>query len=178
MFLIRGVESTPRALIPGYFRARRHVSRVIPTHPTSPVSAAEHELPQGGKREVGVARYTTQEQSAPEEVMRAHHIMSAPVFSLWGDSTVEQATSAFAERRYRHIPIVDPQGSLIGLISDRDVLRFRAESLKRSGSEPLSKIMVTEVLVATPDTPIREIARTMFDERIGSLPIVDGDGGG
>jgi CBS domain-containing protein len=33
--------------------------------------------------------------------------------------------------------------------------------------------MVTQVLIATPDTPIRDIARTMVEERIGSLPILD-----
>ena len=125
---------------------------------------------------LGMSRYAVQEQGVSGDVIRARHIMSAPVFSLQAEATVEQATTVFAERRYRHIPILSPDGTLVGLISDRDVLRFQAENHGKGGGELLSKVMVNEVLVATSDTPVRELARTMFDERIGSLPIVTNDG--
>jgi acetoin utilization protein AcuB len=65
-------------------------------------------------------------------------------------------------------------GGIVGLLSDRDVLKYQTSSKQRENTEELvSRIMVSEVLVATTDTLIRDAARTRFEERIGCLPIVD-----
>jgi acetoin utilization protein AcuB len=176
MFLIRSAESIPRALLPGYFRARQHLAPVAAAKTVSPVEGGADKAPEGERPSIALQRYQSQEQGEAHRILYAHHIMTSPVFTMSVDSNLQQAITTFTERRYRHIPIVDSRDQLVGLISDRDVLRFRAEHAGGTAKERLENIMVKEVLIATPDTPVRDVARTMFEERIGSLPIVDYEG--
>jgi acetoin utilization protein AcuB len=109
----------------------------------------------------------------------AYQIMTKPVFVISPSTTLHAVSEIFADRRYRHIPVVASDGALMGIISDRDFFRYRASTThenSRAQKEPVSSVMTSEVLVATPDTRIREIATTMFEERIGSVPIVESDG--
>ena len=67
------------------------------------------------------------------------------------------------------------------MISDRDILKVLAGISNDSDeTTPLSlqkstveTSMRQEVLAAQPDTTIREVARTMFEERLGAMPVVD-----
>ena len=54
---------------------------------------------------------------------------------------VADAKIAFAVHRmdlggYRHLPIVDERGELVGIISARDILRHLTENMDRGGSPP------------------------------------------
>jgi acetoin utilization protein AcuB len=100
--------------------------------------------------------------------------MTKTVTSAPPTAGISEVAGLFSEHRYRHLPIVSTEGAIVGLLSDRDVLKYQAIRERRERDEALvSSIMVSEVLVATPDTLIRDVARTMFQERIGCLPIVD-----
>ena len=100
----------------------------------------------------------------------AGQIMSTPTFSIPLTETLEGATQIMKKRRFRHLPIVSPDGKLKGIISDRDLLGTRIEL-----SQPVSLIMSTQVLTATPNTKIRQIAEVMLNQRIGALPVLDND---
>jgi CBS domain-containing protein len=159
--------------LPGSFRSG---GEIRPVQSLQKISAeSDNPDPKFGghsKRASTVARYEAQKQDA-QELLYAQEIMTAPVFSLAPDVSIREATRRFTEQRYRHIPIMTPREGLVGLISDRDLLRFRAAHGTSRDDEVVSKVMVREVLIATPDTLIRDIARTMIEERIGSLPILD-----
>lgn len=71
-------------------------------------------------------------------------------------------------KRFRHVPIVDERGGLLGIVSDRDLLRF-----KGNWDDAIQNHMTPNVLTATPDTTIAKIAQAMFENRMNSLPIVD-----
>jgi CBS domain-containing protein len=178
MFLVRSAEGIQRALIPGEFRSRRTVEAVTHALKSQEVSGS---FAQGvdtrSHREQLLARYQgSAPQPEPTEVCFAREIMTSPVFSVAPSATIQEITRIFTEKRFRHIPVVSPDGHLIGLVSDRDVLRYRAVS-GRNDAHPESKavqtIMVREVLSASPSARIRELAQVMLDERVGSMPIVD-----
>ena len=175
MFLIRSADSVPRALLPGSFRSRREIQPIQKAERISPeTDVVQPEFETGSKKASMVARYGAAEQEREQqEVLYAFEIMSSPVFFLSPEVALHEAIRTFTERRYRHIPILTPKKGLVGLISDRDLLRYRAAHGGSGDEQPVSKIMVREVLIATPDTLIRDIARTMIEERIGSLPILD-----
>jgi acetoin utilization protein AcuB len=181
MFQIHGINGIQRAFIPGAIRNRREVQ---PVHKTNTVTEAPTTENESTEREAKPNNLVSRYQPAiiaPQttDIVFAHQIMSSPVFTVLPTTTLHAATEIFAERRYRHIPVVATDGALLGLISDRDVLRYRANSahhVANADKESVSKLMITEVLVATPETRIRDIARTMFEERIGSLPIVEESG--
>jgi CBS domain-containing protein len=178
MFLVRGAEGIQRALIPGEFRSRRTVEAIVGVPKTADVSPSES--PAGEprtQREALLARY--QDQSTPHEpteVCFAHQIMTTPVFSINASATIDQVTAIFTEKRFRHIPVLSSDGLLVGLVSDRDILRYQAASSRfdsHKAPETVEKIMAREVLSAIPSARIREVAQVMLDERVGSMPIID-----
>ena len=55
--------------------------------------------------------------------MSLHEIMTSDVVSVVPDATVKEATRALDEHRVTALPVVDPAGRLIGVVSEADVLR-------------------------------------------------------
>jgi acetoin utilization protein AcuB len=79
---------------------------------------------------------------------------------------------------------VDHGGKLVGIVSERDLLHAApspATSLSMWELNYLlsrltvSKLMTTQVVTVTEDTPLEEAARLMVSHRIGGLPVVDAD---
>ena len=100
------------------------------------------------------------------------------------ETGVDDALRLMRDRNVRRLPIVDSNGSLIGIVSDKDLylaspspatsldifeLRYLLSRLN------VEKIMSTPVITVTPKTPLEEAARIMADKKIGGLPVVDGD---
>jgi acetoin utilization protein AcuB len=98
----------------------------------------------------------------------AKQLMSSPVVCLEAGDSIETATRLIRKRRFRHVPVLSRDGLLVGIISDRDLLRLGPDSQRG-----LSEVMGTPVVSAAPGTSIREVARLLFEERIGGMPIVD-----
>lgn len=110
----------------------------------------------------------------------ARDIMTHPPVVLPPEATLDEARRLVRDRRFRHIPITRADGHLLGILSDRDLLRGRPNPEHRRRARPptseprtAADLMSTELFTATPDTPIREIAHVMVDQRIGCLPILD-----
>ncbi len=106
----------------------------------------------------------------------ARDLMRTPVTVLRPTDLLADAWAQMKAKGFRHIPIVSEGGSLAGIVSDRDLLRF-ANVLDRreDGSLPaaVQEIMTSRVLTATSTTEIRDIARVMVDETISAIPIID-----
>jgi acetoin utilization protein AcuB len=111
----------------------------------------------------------------PKLAVRAEQIMSAPVVSIAPDTRLDKARKMVRERRFRHVPVVDKDGRIRGVVSDRDLFALPQMDDTQETLEPkvVADIMTKKVLTATPETNIREIARVLFEERIGCMPIVD-----
>lgn len=73
----------------------------------------------------------------------------------------------------RHLPVVDDDRRLIGIVSDRDLLRRKSHH-----SKPLRlrEVMSRHVHQVKPDDPAALAAQLMLDHRIGALPVVGADG--
>ena len=133
------------------------------------------------------AQATTGLQPATTVVTDAKHLMKSPVRSLSPDATLNEARIFLHNYRVRHVPIIDSNGHLVGILSDRDLLREAAKSndslvewLNDSAlnTRKLREFMTKKVLTASPNARIRDIARAMFTERIGSIPVIDDDDDG
>jgi len=84
--------------------------------------------------------------------------------------TPHLAWQKMQQHHIRHIPVVD-QGKLVAMVCERDLLLHALNN--KALPDSLDKIMIKQVHAALPDTDIHQLAHLMFDERIGSLPIVD-----
>jgi acetoin utilization protein AcuB len=79
--------------------------------------------------------------------------------------------------QFRHLPVVDGEGKLAGIVNRDDLELF----LSRAGSPGVAKrqhridqVMVREVLTVPPDCPLEEAAARMVSQKVGSLLVVEG----
>jgi CBS domain-containing protein len=80
----------------------------------------------------------------------------------------------------RHIPIVDAERHLLGIVSQRDVLAAQESILQKipsvqsyTLSTPLSEVMRTNIMTAEPRAGLKESALYMQKHKVGCLPVVD-----
>ena len=115
--------------------------------------------------------------------MTVDSIMSREVVTVSPDAALVDIRKRLQEGGVNHIVVVE-DGTLRGVISDRDVLEAISPFLDtyseehrdvKTLSQPASEIMQADPITATPDTPIEEASRTLLDNRVSSLPVVEGD---
>jgi len=108
--------------------------------------------------------------------------MTAPVFTLTPDTPFLDALKLMRERKIRRIPIVDAQGKLLGIVSERDLLHAEpspATSLSVWEMNyllwklKLGDVMTRSVITVTPLTKLQDAAALMIKHKIGGLPVVD-----
>ncbi|MCB0324175.1 MAG: CBS domain-containing protein [Bdellovibrionales bacterium] len=152
-------------------------------HPVRPVREAQRLAAESDdesphpERDSARRAYERAQQSAEQRpTVLAGEIASRPVQSIPPTMTVRASLELFKECRFRHMPVVDTDGSMRGIVSDRDLLRELAEGEGDASQRQVSDIMQTRVLTAHADTPMRELARVLFRERIGAMPVVDEEG--
>ena len=127
----------------------------------------------------GAARsaYQTADQAAVDKLL-ARQIMVSPVMALTTETTVAEAMRLFEARNFRHLPVLDESGGLMGMVSDRDLLRYlagvnEAQPPLRGGETQVNTLMQSPVLTAGVDTDVRYIARLFVERHIGAMPIVN-----
>jgi acetoin utilization protein AcuB len=91
--------------------------------------------------------------------------MSRPPITIVGEATVEEALSILAENKQRHLPVVDADENLVGIVSEKDLLRAR-------GEDAIAKVMTQDVITVTEYTALEDAARIMADHKISSLPVM------
>jgi len=106
-----------------------------------------------------------------EVIILAAQVMSSPVETLSPDLTIAQACEELMKHSFRHIPVTSEEGKVIGILSDRDLLIHINDEKKT-----VQDIMVKDVLCSKSDTNILIVARTIIEERVGCLPVVDQQG--
>jgi len=99
------------------------------------------------------------------------HIMSSPVQVITPGATVFAASRKMAELNIRHLVVVNEQQQLLGMLSERDILR-----VGRHSPQSIDAIYTKKVIAASPDTQVRHAAQSMVDYNINSIPIVGADG--
>ena len=101
-------------------------------------------------------------------------IMRPKPKTILGMDTVREALRVMTYHQIRHLVVVSHCGSLCGLISQRDILRSLAQN--GDGLALIQDTMSKPVAHITPDMPVNEAARLMWDRRIGCLPILNEGG--
>lgn len=108
--------------------------------------------------------------------------MTREVASVRPDDKLQVANDVMRLGRIRHMPVVDREGRLVGIVSQRDL--FHSALLKALGgcsseshafvdAVAVEETMQRGVVTVGPDLPLREAARLMISRRIGCLVVVE-----
>lgn len=107
----------------------------------------------------------------------AADVMSENPRTVRVDEAIDEAISALEQLDVRHLPVVNDEGELVGMLSDRDlralVDELDADTLERRARIPVSDVMSGAVVSIEPDAVLVEIAELLLDHRIGAVPVVD-----
>jgi CBS domain-containing protein len=98
-----------------------------------------------------------------------------PLCTVAPDATVFDALHLLAKHQVGALAVIDPQGKLMGIVSERDYTRKVALQGKNSRDAKVDEIMTREVLVVNPKTRARECMALMSSRKIRHLPVVDGE---
>jgi CBS domain-containing protein len=103
--------------------------------------------------------------------------MTTDLFTVKPDDVVDLAASMMDWRHVRHVPVEDEAGHLVGLVTHRGLLRLMSSGT-RGGVEShttVREVMVTNPLTVSPSTPSLEAIEIMRRNRVGCLPVVEGN---
>lgn len=111
-------------------------------------------------------------------------LMTSDVITLDRNEKLVVADDVMRLGRIRHLPIVDAEGALAGIVSQRDL--FHSGLIKALGYGThaqksaldllvVKEAMKTDVVTTTPDTPLPAAAKLMFERKIGCLVVLDGN---
>jgi len=114
--------------------------------------------------------------------LRVRDVMSSDVTSLKQNDQLTIADDIMRLVRIRHLPVLDDDGELTGIVSQRDLFRSALARSIGYGEVAQTRVMnllkVKEVMTAdvatiAPDAPLSEAARTMMQRKIGCLVVVE-----
>ena len=94
------------------------------------------------------------------------------------ETPVAEVWQTMLERRFRHMPVVDEDGRLIGLVSQRDLIVAVPSPAGPVGAEaeqPVSKLMRTEIDTVGVVCCAAQAARHMLRSKRSCLPVVDAE---
>ncbi len=111
--------------------------------------------------------------------MKIFDVMSKDPLTVSPSDTVGQAEELMYENHYRQLPVVESK-QLIGIVTDRDIRSFLAQSslLKPAERARALKANVTDIMTAkpltmSPEDDLREAVELLIEEKIGGIPVVD-----
>ncbi len=111
-----------------------------------------------------------------EPVFHAREIMSAPVITIEPEVTAADAWNRFNDAGVRNMPVVQGEGPMIGILSERELLKtliIRDGKVEEARDIAVRDIMSAEVIATGPLTDIRRVAKAMLDQHVGLMPVVD-----
>ncbi|MFZ4542164.1 MAG: CBS domain-containing protein [Rickettsiales bacterium] len=100
----------------------------------------------------------------------------APVMTFSPDDMVIQAVKAMSEKNYGASVIVDGGNKPIGIVTERDFMRRLLAKGLDANTTPISKIMTSDLKLASEEDQVVEWLRVMSNERFRHLPVVDSQG--
>lgn len=131
--------------------------------------------------------------------MRADEIMTREVRTVQLETPVHDVARLLLDNGFAGTPVVTPDGYLVGIISEADLIVREAnvhfpsylqildsflilgdrkkydEEVRRVLGSTAEQVMTSDVITVAPDTEMGEVARLMFEKKINPVPVVDGD---
>lgn len=112
--------------------------------------------------------------------------MTREVITVDQEANIFEAQELMAENKIRHLPVVDEDYRLIGIVTDRDIRSalpysffketYSEEKKRKLSTLRVKNIMSKEPIVVTPSHTIQDALLLIQDSKVGALPVVDDRG--
>jgi CBS domain-containing protein len=110
--------------------------------------------------------------------------MTRRIVTVTEKDALEKLEEGMQRLRFRHLPVVDDEGQLVGLLTHSDIrhawssfLSDREEDRNALiGQVPVGRVMQHEVVTVGPNDSLIEAGKLMWEAKIGCLPVVESDG--
>lgn len=118
---------------------------------------------------------------AMTKALLVRDVMTSDVVTLARNDKLASASDVMNLGRIRHLPVVDDDGSLVGIVSQRDLFHNALLQAMGYGTRAAERLrdmylikdaMTTTVQTIGPDVPLAQAARRMLEQKIGSLCVV------
>jgi CBS domain-containing membrane protein len=116
------------------------------------------------------------------EGLRVRDMMTTEVTTLLRNDKLTLADDIMRLGRIRHLPVLDEDGQLAGIVTQRDLFRGAlakalgyGERAQRQLMDTLvvKEVMTSEVITTTPDTLLADAAQVLVERKIGCLPVIE-----
>lgn len=178
MFYVQGIQGR---VFSGPLERLDRVNGLARSRPGRAIAGEDEELgvaaPSPYQREEAVSAYR---RMLPAEIERgplyhADQIMSRSVIVVSPERAVADAWRVLRDNRIRQAPVVDEDRTLIGLVSERDLLTavdVEDGQIVAARRRQVRDVMTTPVVAAAPITDIRRIAAVMLDKGVDGVPVI------
>ena len=108
-------------------------------------------------------------------------VMQSSVFTIGPDALAGDAAQLMEQHNVRHLPVVDEEDCLVGIVSDSDVREAETAGSVLSSYEPgveadwltVADIMTSDVITIEPDASLGELAVMLMERKVGGVPVVE-----
>lgn len=97
--------------------------------------------------------------------MKVSDVMTQKVITVREDQSKEQAARLLARHHISGLPVINKEGTLVGVVTEYDVIAKIGKSV--------GDIMTREIISVTPDTDLETASDLLVHERIRRLPVLD-----
>ncbi len=95
------------------------------------------------------------------------------VLTIASDATVLEATRRMNDRKVGAIVVTDDRSNVVGIFSERDVLRRVVAEQRDPAETPIRDVMTQRVVCCPLDTDLHEVQALMRSQRIRHLPVIE-----
>lgn len=114
--------------------------------------------------------------------VRVRDVMRDAPKTLGRNDQLTLADDVMSAARIRHLPVLDEDGRLCGILSQRDMFRGALAAALGYGTAAQRKmlsmlvvkeVMTTDVVTIHPDASLAEAAKLMLERKVGCLPVIE-----
>ncbi len=95
------------------------------------------------------------------------------VMTIEATKTVQTAIQKMCDEKVGALLIHSEKGETVGILTERDILRFSAQRTMELGEVPISAVMTKNPVVVTPETTLDQAQSIMTENRFRHLPVVE-----
>jgi CBS domain-containing protein len=107
--------------------------------------------------------------------MRVGQLMSRPPITCGVDESLNSAARLMWEHDCGAIPVVDGDGKVVGIVTDRDVCMAAYTTGEKLHAIPVTTAMAKQVFCCRPDDALAAAEAVMSEQQIRRLPVVDAE---